>query len=147
MLPSMLMVRDLLHAGPAIAQPAAKERTKPMLAPEQISQFRARLDAERDDILARIADLEEGIVTGNTEADTNAGVDNHMADVGTELFMQEQSAGMIESLRARLAQVERALTRMDEGSYGLSEVSGEPIPVERLDALPWATTLTGEELP
>jgi len=39
-----------------------------------------------------------------------------------------------------LAQVERALQRMDAGTYGLSEVSGRPIPLERLEALPWATT-------
>jgi DnaK suppressor protein len=39
-----------------------------------------------------------------------------------------------------LEQVERALLRMDEGTYGISEVTGKPIPYERLDALPWATT-------
>ena len=39
-----------------------------------------------------------------------------------------------------LAQVEHALHRMDEGTYGLSKISGQPIPLERLEALPWATT-------
>ncbi|HVC80139.1 MAG TPA: hypothetical protein VNL35_06505 [Chloroflexota bacterium] len=39
-----------------------------------------------------------------------------------------------------LAQINRAMRRMDEGGYGISEVSGKPIPIERLQALPWATT-------
>ena len=42
--------------------------------------------------------------------------------------------------RRILAQVDHALARMEAGSYGFSEVSGKPIPLERLDALPWATT-------
>ena len=41
--------------------------------------------------------------------------------------------------------VEHALSRMKDGTYGLSEISGKPIPVERLKALPTATTLVGEE--
>jgi RNA polymerase-binding transcription factor DksA len=44
-----------------------------------------------------------------------------------------------------LEQVNRALERIDAGKYGLSEVSGKPIPIERLEAVPYATTLVGEE--
>ena len=44
----------------------------------------------------------------------------------------------------RLAQVERVLRRMDAGTYGRSEVSGRPIPLERLEAAPWATTTTDD---
>jgi DnaK suppressor protein len=40
--------------------------------------------------------------------------------------------------RQLLHEVEKALERLDEGTYGLDEISGEPIPVERLRALPWA---------
>jgi RNA polymerase-binding transcription factor DksA len=46
--------------------------------------------------------------------------------------------------RKELAQVKRALNRIEQGTYGLSEVSGKPIPIERLEALPYATTLVDE---
>jgi RNA polymerase-binding transcription factor DksA len=46
-----------------------------------------------------------------------------------------------------LAQVERALERIEQGTYGLSEISGKAIPTERLEALPYATTLVSEHAP
>jgi DnaK suppressor protein len=41
--------------------------------------------------------------------------------------------------------IDHALERIQEGTYGVSEVSGRPIPVERLEAMAWATTLPDEE--
>lgn len=49
--------------------------------------------------------------------------------------------------RKTLAQIRRALDRIDEGTYGYSEQSGEPIPIERLEAVPSATTLVDEPPP
>lgn len=49
--------------------------------------------------------------------------------------------------RATLVQIRKALDRIDEGTYGYSEQSGEPIPIERLEAVPYATTLVHETLP
>jgi DnaK suppressor protein len=46
--------------------------------------------------------------------------------------------------RALLAEVERALAKMDAGTYGISEKTGAPIPLERLAALPWARHATDE---
>lgn len=46
-----------------------------------------------------------------------------------------------------LAKIERALQRIEEGTYGISEVSGKPIPIERLEAVPYATTLVDEPPP
>jgi len=43
--------------------------------------------------------------------------------------------------RELLAKVLHALDRMDQGTYGTCEVSGKPIPIARLEALPYATTL------
>lgn len=43
------------------------------------------------------------------------------------------------------AQVERALERIERGTYGVSEVSGKPFPIDRLQAAPYATTLVGEQ--
>jgi len=49
--------------------------------------------------------------------------------------------------RVTLEQVERALGRIDDGTYGVSEFSGKPIPKDRLEAVPYATTLVDEPSP
>ena len=46
---------------------------------------------------------------------------------------------LAENERTRLAQIERALRKFEDGSYGVSEESGEPIGFNRLEAIPWAT--------
>jgi len=45
----------------------------------------------------------------------------------------------------QLEQVKKALVRIDMGTYGMSEVSGKPIPLDRLEAVPSATTLVNQE--
>jgi RNA polymerase-binding transcription factor len=74
-----------------------------------------------------------------------ADVDQHTADSGTELFEVERDRSMIERLENELAAVERAERRVEEGTYGLSVESGEPIPDGRLEAVPWAERTAQEQ--
>jgi DnaK suppressor protein len=66
------------------------------------------------------------------------------ADQGDDLFEEERDAGLAEAFRERLATIERAEGRLEEGTYGLSVVSDKPIPEARLEADP-AAELTVEE--
>jgi DnaK suppressor protein len=78
---------------------------------------------------------------GSLESDENV----QPGDEGSEdLYQDELDAGRAADLRAELAAVERAEKRLDEGTYGLSVLSGEPIPDGRLEARPTAE-LTVEE--
>ncbi len=88
------------------------------------------LAAERDRIEKAMAALDrEG-----PEAMTN-----EPGDEGSEnLYQAEADAGDRETLEAELAALERAEARLAEGTYGVSLVSGDPIPDERLEALPAA---------
>lgn len=70
---------------------------------------------------------------------------NHPAEAGTHLEDMDRTANIQLNLQETLEQVKRALERMDEGAYGLSEISGREIPAERLEVLPWATTLVEEQ--
>jgi DnaK suppressor protein len=72
-------------------------------------------------------------------------LDQHPADEGSELFESERDAGLAESLREELAAVERAEQRLAEGTYGRSVESGDPIPDERLEAMPWAERTVEEQ--
>ncbi|MFS0559574.1 hypothetical protein AB1K91_02425 [Terribacillus sp. 179-K 1B1 HS] len=70
---------------------------------------------------------------------------NHPGDLGTEMHDRETAQTLKESARERLRDIEDALDRIEEGSYGLSEKSGKPIPEERLEAEPTARLLVEEQ--
>jgi DnaK suppressor protein len=72
-------------------------------------------------------------------------LDQHPADSGSELFEVERDRSMIERLRNELRAIERAERRVEDGTYGLSVDSGEPIPEGRLEAVPWAERTADEQ--
>jgi len=96
------------------------------------------LDRERAQVESQIASIEG---EGPEESDER----RESGDEDSEgLYQDELDAGRIEDLKKRLAAVERAEERLAAGTYGLSVQSGEPIPDERLEAVP-AAELTVEE--
>ena len=62
----------------------------------------------------------------------------HMADVGTDNFEQEFTLGLIETERQILREIQEALARIDDGTFGVCQGTGKPIPRVRLEAVPWA---------
>ena len=65
-------------------------------------------------------------------------LDQHQADVGTETFDRERDLSLLEQVEGELADVEHAMQRIDDGTYGTCEACGEAIPDARLEALPAA---------
>ena len=111
-----------------------------MLKSEDVRRFQERLKAERNAIESRIAANKRGI--HETVRDESG-----VGDLEDEAdLLYEREAEIDENARDRkeLAQVKRALERIEQGTYGLSEISGKPIPIERLEAVPYATTLVDE---
>ena len=106
------------------------------MTPERAREL---LAAERERIERSLADLGEPV--GEDELTT---LDNP-ADQGTVLFERELEEGLLESLRRELEALERAESRLAEGTFGLSVESGEPIPDERLEAFPLAERTVEEE--
>jgi DnaK suppressor protein len=89
------------------------------------------LRAEYDQTLVDITELQRDRLTDSAGDD--------QADTGTKTFEREQEITLANNILERINQVERALERLDEGSYGWCERCGNPIPVERLAAFPSAT--------
>jgi RNA polymerase-binding protein DksA len=69
---------------------------------------------------------------------SDGGADNHLADTATATFDRELDEGLEEGVQQTLRDIEDALRKIEEGSYGTCEVCGEPIGAERLSAIPWA---------
>lgn len=106
----------------------------------QRRQFRQRLETERNGLRRVIHNLEdEAAQLGSYEEAENGTLGNHPADTGTETFEAEQIIALERNEQETLEMVEHALARLDEGSYGQCERCGKAIPIERLEALPYAT--------
>jgi RNA polymerase-binding transcription factor len=103
---------------------------------------RTLLIAERDEVRGLLKDAETaGREDREAELDSESG---DIADAAQPLTAEGQDDAIAESLRTRLDAIERALHRLDDGTYGRSVRSGQPIPDERLEADP-AAELTIEE--
>jgi len=105
------------------------------------NRARALLRDERTEVLSLLKDT-EAAGQADREAEDEEGVD--VSDPAQSLTAEGMDDAIAESLRDRLAAIDRALRRLDAGTYGRSVRSGVPIPDERLEADP-AAELTVEE--
>jgi RNA polymerase-binding transcription factor DksA len=112
-----------------------------MLKPEQLARFRKTLMDERRAIEKRIF-AREGDITDTVREEEGVG---DSEDNALRLYDREDDIVSNELDVQQLAQVKKALARIDAGTYGVSEVSGKAIPLARLEAVPSATTLANEE--
>jgi len=106
------------------------------------NRARALLRSERGEVLNLLADTEEA-GREDRETEDEQGQED-VSDAAQPLTAEGMDDAIAESLRDRLAKIDRALQRLDDGTYGRSVRSGVPIPDERLEADP-AAELTIEE--
>jgi len=106
----------------------------PELARERIAEEQTRVEG-------LIAGLRDELGTSeNEDVSELSDYDQHPADMGTETFEREKDLSILEQLEAELAELQAALERIDNGTYGIDEVTGAPIDPARLEALPAART-------
>jgi len=65
--------------------------------------------------------------------------DNHLGDMATVTYDRELDQGLEEGVQQTVEQIDGALERIDDGTYGTCEICGKPIAPDRLRAIPWAT--------
>lgn len=103
-------------------------------------RFREALLEERTRVEAAIQNLhDENPGTLSEDAGEETAYDNHLADTATETYDRELDYTLEENSEHVLADIDAALKRITEDTYGICTNCGEPIAVERLEALPWAT--------
>jgi len=111
-----------------------------MLTATQIAKLRERLLAERARVQADASTLSPVREPDERSADP--------MDEAESNVVQHEALGRAAHDRSHLADIERALAKIEAGTYGVSELSGEPIGYGRLDAVPWArfTAVEQEDL-
>jgi len=103
-------------------------------AKSDLDHFRKLLIERRRRILNTVQGMEEEALKA---ADQDFSVD-HMADHGSDNFEQDFTLSLVESERRELYEIDRALGRIEQGTYGICEGTGTPIPRPRLEAIPYA---------
>ncbi|MGV3720774.1 MAG: TraR/DksA C4-type zinc finger protein [Actinomycetota bacterium] len=114
---------------------AAAETQKPL----NIKHFRKILEGERNRVLDQFKHLDANDPDSATanELDEVANYDQHMADQATTTFLREQDQAIQVGLRSELEQIDGALERIGEGTYGACERCGAAISSARLEVLPY----------
>ncbi|MCC5832703.1 MAG: TraR/DksA family transcriptional regulator [Chlamydiales bacterium] len=113
------------------------------LSKNQIAQFKDRLEEMR----RQLTHILEGTTREVKRPDEATGYTQHQADQGTDDFDRTISLEITGKEYEMLRQIDRALEKIGEETYGVCDVSGEEIPLARLEAVPYATmTVKSQEM-
>lgn len=105
------------------------------LKKNEIAKFKKRLEEMRN----QLAHTLKGSTAEVKTPDEATGYSQHQADQGTDDF--DRTISLVVSSReyAILRQIDRALEKIDDNTYGICDITGEDIPIARLEAVPYAT--------
>ena len=104
---------------------------------KELAEVRQELEAEAAGLRQDISTAESEIAARLGDAVGDAGDDS--ADAGAKTFQREHELALTQNARELLAQTQRVLSKIDDGSYGVCESCGKPIGKARLQAFPRAT--------
>ena len=105
------------------------------LKKKEIEKFRKRLLEIKGELTHHLTDANQEVRT----AEESKGYSQHQADEGTDDFDRTITLQLSSTEMEVLRQVERALKKIEENSYGICDLTGEPIPKARLEVIPYAT--------
>jgi RNA polymerase-binding protein DksA len=119
------------------------------LTKKQLDYFKDKLLSERQKVLEEMDELQQSNLKQSISdaAGENSRYSYHLGDVASLSYGREFSMGLAERQQKYLEQIDEALQRIEEGTYGVCKVTGEPIPVERLEEVPVAKySVKGKEI-
>ncbi len=102
-----------------------------------LETFRKLLLEYRRVLVGDLNHMEEGALRRTKDNAATLDISN-FADLGSDYFEQEFTIGLLENSEATLREIDAALQRIEDRTYGVCEESGDPIRKARLRAIPWA---------
>lgn len=105
------------------------------LQKKEIAKFKERLEAMRRQLTLSV----QGSTANVKMPDESGGYSQHQADQGTDNFDRTITLEVTSREYGILRHIERALEKIEEGTYGICDISGQEIPIARLEAVPYAT--------
>ena len=122
------------------AKVSSTRTKKRSLTSAETKHFRKMLLEKRKEILNNVNEI-EGEALKKSRMDASGDLSSmpiHMADIGTDNYEQEFALGLMDSERKLLREIDRALGRIENQTYGICEGTGKLIRKARLEAQPWA---------
>ena len=119
------------------------------LTKKELEYFRKKLLAEKQKVLEEMGELSESNLKQSIseQSGENSRYSYHLGDVASLSYDREFSMSLAERQQKYLEQIDEALRRIEEGVYGICQVTGEPIAVERLEEVPVAKySVKGKEI-
>ena len=129
------MPRKVKSAAPK-APPPKVEKVESPLSKSELKQFKTQLQHRRRQLLGDVNKLESEALK-KTDAGDLSSLPMHMADQGTDNFEQDITLGLMESEGEELQQIQEALDRIADNTFGVCENCKKPIPKPRLKAIPY----------
>ena len=122
------------------AKVSSTRKRKRSLNAADIKHFKQMLLEKRIEILRNVTEI-EGEALKKSRLDATGDLSSmpiHMADLGTDNYEQEFALGLMDGERKLLREIDQALERINNGTYGMCTETGQPIAKARLEAQPWA---------
>lgn len=123
------------HGGPG--EDAPKVAVQTHLSKKELEHFRQLLLRKRQELVGDVADMERAALQGG-ESGSLSNMPSHLADQGSDASEQSLSLDLAAADRKLIREIDDALKRIADGTYGVCELTGKPIKTERLEELPWA---------
>ena len=103
---------------------------------EEVEHFKELLLERRSSAMEDINSMRSQLANSREQSETDTAYSFHMADAGTDAMEREKVYLMIARQQKYVGYLDRALDRIDNGTYGVCKVTGKPIARERLEAVP-----------
>ena len=116
---------------------AKPKKNQAGLGSRDLEHFRELLLAKRRELVGDMSSMEREALR-STSGSNLSNLPIHMADMGTDNYEQEFTLGLVQKDRDILREINLALAKIQNGSYGICEGTGKPISKPRLEAQPWA---------
>ncbi len=101
----------------------------------EIALFKTRLEEMRAQVMKIVKGTKEAV----TQPDEAKGYSQHSADEGTDDFVKNINLEVTNKEFGLIRQIDRALEKIEDGTYGICDITNEEIPLKRLEAVPYAT--------
>ena len=125
-------------AQSALEQERAESNGRTKAIARRVNAISHRLVKQRQRLLGlREALLEEIYQLRSEASEENPSYSMHPADAATDSFDRDLVLGLASFEQGGLYEIDAALRRIDDGTYGVCELTGRPIPWQRLEAMPW----------
>jgi RNA polymerase-binding protein DksA len=127
---------DASGTSPPRSEADAPSERKTPFSDDELEHFRDLLLQRRREAKAEIEQMRTQIENAKEQSDDNTAYGIHMADAGTDAMEREKLHLMISRQQKYIGYLDRALERIDNKTYGVCRVTGNPIAKERLEAVP-----------